>query len=659
MNRLAEEKSPYLRQHAGNPVDWYPWGEEAFAKAKRENKPVFLSIGYSTCYWCHVMEKECFEVEDVAEVLNSGFVSVKVDREEHPEVDEIYMDAVMAMTGQGGWPMSVFLTPEREPFWGGTYVPRPHFLQLMEKISEAWKETPDQIRTGGKRLTQAIRDEAPPAASDSLAQAELFRRFEAQAESRYEPEFGGFSPAPKFPSGQTIRLLLRLYKETGTPQLLGMAERSLEAMACGGIYDQLGGGFHRYSTDERWLVPHFEKMLYDNALLVPAYLEAFQLTGRKMYADVARETLHYMLRDLKAPGGAFFSAEDAGEVGAEGEFYVWKLDELKKTLGERLMGFQASFPLSEMGNFEHGTNVLHLQDPKSWDRSRDSETSEARTFLLGSRSKRKRPHRDEKILTSWNGLALSALAFGYRVLGDERFLEAAKVAAAWIQANLWKDGVLLRRHCDGQSRYNGTASDYAFLIQGLIELYEASFDQKWLLWARELQDVLDRSFWNEMGSGYFTASHDEPGLITRKVDRHDGALPSPNSVAYGNLLRLSQFFLEPGLDDRASDLFFAHGDIPERIPLAVSCLLLGLHLRSGGGPRVLVIAGAKAQDRTHLLGAIRGKFLPNLILAAAEPDSSIPLLQGKSSQAGISIYICEDGVCHPPTSAKEALEGLS
>jgi uncharacterized protein YyaL (SSP411 family) len=658
-NRLAQEKSPYLQQHAHNPVDWYPWGEEAFAKAKRENKLVFLSIGYSTCYWCHVMEKECFEIEEVGAALNEKYVSIKVDREEHPEVDEIYMDAIIAMNGQGGWPMSVFLTPDRKPFYGGTYIPREHFLQLLDKIGQAWKETPDQIIKGGDGLTTAISESAPKPGDENIAQAELLGRFCAQADQRFDAEHGGFGGAPKFPSAQAIRLLMRIYQHQRHPKLLEMALRSLDRMAAGGIYDQLGGGFHRYAVDDKWLVPHFEKMLYDNALLVPAYLEAHWLTDRPRYAHVARETLDYMLRDLRAPGGAFFSAEDAGEVKKEGEFYVWQEAEVRAALGASFEKFASVYPVTKEGNFEHANNVLHISDFSKWEESQSLELRDLREKLLRVREKRPRPHRDSKILTAWNGLALSAFALGFRVLGDEKYLRAAEECARWLREHLFRGGVLLRRYCDGDSRYNGTAADYTFLIQGLLSLYEASFEPTWLLWARELQAHLDDEFWNEKGGGYFTASRKEEGLITRKIDRNDGALPSPNSVAYGNLLRLSQYFVDPALDDRAAELFLAHGEHPEKNPLGLPTLLLGLYLRQHGGPRLCVLTGAAIPKRRELLAKLQKRFLPDLMLAGMEgnPPAGIPVLEGKGA-ASPTIFLCEDGTCHPPRAAEDAIGSI-
>jgi uncharacterized protein YyaL (SSP411 family) len=656
-NRLAHEKSPYLKQHANNPVDWFAWGEEAFAKARKENKPIFLSIGYSTCYWCHVMERDSFEHAEVGVALNANFVSVKVDREEHPEVDEIYMEAVMAMTGQGGWPMSVFLTPDLKPFWGATYIPRANFLDLCGKVQEAWKNTPDQILAGGEKLAKSLAETRPEPATN-VTQLELFRRFGMQAEQRFDFANGGFGGTPKFPSSQAIRLMLRIYRENKSSRMLEMAEKSLQRMACGGIYDQLGGGFHRYSVDAQWLVPHFEKMLYDNALLVPAYLEAHQLTGKPLYAQVARETLDYLLRDMKAPGGAFFSAEDAGEVGKEGEFYVWKEAELREALGGDFAAFSAAYAVTAAGNFEHATNVLHVPDPAGWDQSRSEKLRPVRERLLTLRGKRARPHRDAKILTGWNGLALGAFAHAYRVLGEERYLRAAEEVAGWIREHLYRNGRLLRRHCEGESRFYGTAADYAFLIQGLLGLYEANFEPTWLLWARELQTRLDQDFWAN-GGGYFTAAADEKNLIARKIDRTDGAVPSANSISYGNLIRLSQYFVDSALDDQAAELFEAHGGAPEKFPVGLPTLLMGLCLRSHGGPRLLVLSGANPAEWKELLAKLRQKFEPNLILAGMEatPPGTIPVLTGKEASRPTA-FLCDDGTCHQPRPADDAIEAL-
>jgi uncharacterized protein YyaL (SSP411 family) len=659
MNRLGKEKSPYLLQHAENPVDWYPWGSEAFAAARAGNKPIFLSIGYSTCYWCHVMEKECFEQADVAGAL-SDFVSIKVDREEHPEIDEIYMSAVMAMTGRGGWPMSVMLTPDLKPFWGGTYLPKEHFLALCAKVQEVWQGDPKQILQTGDQLSAALAQMdkgGEPVAG--LPDQEIFRRFLIQANETFDPEEGGFSPAPKFPSTSVIRTLLRLSRFPSTfdqkHSALEMAEKSLEAMACGGIFDHLGGGFHRYSVDDRWLVPHFEKMLYDNGLCAVTYLEAYQLTGRELYAGVARETLDYILRDMKAPGGAFYAAEDAGPVGREGEFYVWKFAELESL--PQFKPFFRHFSVIPEGNFEHGNNVLCLGEADDWEPSRSGEVKEARAELLSRRAKRARPHRDEKILTAWNGLALNALALGAAALNEPRYLAAAEECAAFIKAKLWNGKALYRRYAGGEAKYLGTASDYAFLIDGLIQLYQAGFREEHLLWAKELQGVLDAEFWDEKEGAYFTAARAEENLLVRKKDRHDGAIPSPNSVSYRNLLALAQYFAEPAYGERAAKVLAYIRPALEGMPFAVPEAGVGLYFHHRG-ENLVVLSGVSDEAVDSLRG-----FLPESLLARVSgKDSAIPALKGKGG-GDPTVYLCQKGVCRPPAPFEsgigEFLSGLS
>lgn len=648
-NRLAQEKSPYLLQHAENPVDWYPWGEEAFAKARAEHKPIFLSIGYSTCYWCHVMEKECFEKKDVAQALQN-FVAVKVDREEHPEVDEIYMDAVVAMTGHGGWPMSVFLTSELQPFWGGTYIPHEHFLQLLDKISTFWRDQREQLKNGGKSVVQALleREKREGLLAQGASDIEIFSRFEEQCAANFDEVHGGFGAAPKFPSSMSLRLLLRL----GGEKNMAMAERTLESMACGGIYDQIGGGFHRYATDEKWLVPHFEKMLYDNALLAHVYAEAFQRTGKSLYADVTRATLDYMLRDLRSPTGAFFSAEDAGEVKREGEFYVWSFSELEKTLGPDFDEFRRIYPVSQAGNFEHGTNILHLANAGDWPVAQSDRLPVIREKLLAERSSRPRPHRDEKILTAWNGLAIAAFAHAGSALGEERYVTAAAQAASWIRENLARGPRLLRRHAGGESGLEGTAADYVYLIDGLLHLYQATFDAQWLSWARELQRTFDADFWDEKG-GYFTAARHEPNLVIRKKDRADGALPSPNSVACRNLVRLAEYFLDPALSERARVLMNFQRPLLERSPFGLAAAAQALFLASA--PATVVIAGRDERKKNELARRLRTHFLPRLNIGLAG-SASVPLLAQKESREDCVGYLCRDRTCLSPLPAAKVLE---
>lgn len=647
-NRLATSTSPYLLQHASNPVDWYPWGEEAFEKARAEQKPIFLSIGYSTCYWCHMMAKETFAKRDVALALGD-FVAIKVDREEHPEVDEIYMDAVVAMTGQGGWPMSVFLTPDLKPFWGGTYIPHENFLQLLGKISGFWKDQRAQLVAGARSVMESLERRLARGRAEGVDDAEVFSRFESQCTSYFDAAHGGFGRAPKFPSPFVLRLLLRL----GGHRNLAMATRTLEAMASGGIYDQVGGGFHRYSTDEKWLVPHFEKMLSDNALLAFTYAEAYQSTRREIFAGVARETLDYLLRDLISPEGAFYAAEDAGEVKREGEFYTWRFEELRGLEG--LEHFSRLFPVSEAGNFEHGRNVLHLAHAGDWEESRSGSSQAFRAGLFALRAGRTRPHRDEKILTGWNGLAIAALAYGGSVLGEERFIEAAVRAASWMREKLWQEGSLLRVFSGGEARLVATAADYAYLIDGLIHLYQATFNTEWLVWARDLQQAFDTGYWDKENGGYFTAERYQQNLVIRKKDSADGALPAPSSVACANLIRLGEYFLEPELMARARSVLDFQRPLLEKSPLGLAAAGLALFLQRA--PSVLVVGGASERRKLELVRQLRGHFLPRLSLGTAD-GLAIPVLSGKDSKQDCVGYLCKDNTCLPPMPAHQALEIL-
>ena len=488
-NRLAREKSPYLLQHKENPVDWYPWGEEAFQKAKRENKPIFLSIGYSTCYWCHMMEKDSFERQDVAELLNKSFISVKVDREEHPDVDQIYMDAVVAITGQGGWPMSVFLTPDLKPFFGGTFFWRQQFMQLIGNIAGIWEREPEKVLESAKKIMEAL---TPTLSESPLPLDDLFQKAFDQLRQNFDPVHGGFGSAPKFPQSMNLFFLLSLYRRNGSQEALTMATQTLDAMAKGEIYDRVGGGFHRYATQADWREPHYEKMLYDNALLALTYLEASLVIPAKAGIHIAQETLDYVLREMTDAKGGFYSAQDAGEAGAEGEYYHWT----EKTVEEERM----------------------------------------------ARAKRPPPHIDDKIVTSLNGLMIAAMAKGYQVLKQEKYLKGARGAAYFVQKNLFKEGKLLRRFREGDARFQGTLDDYAFLIYGLLALHEVDTDSGWKRWAEVLQKTQDDLFWDQKACGYYFTSREEKNLIVRKITFHDGALPSGNAISALNLLRLSHPF---------------------------------------------------------------------------------------------------------------------
>lgn len=660
-NLLGHEKSPYLLQHRDNPVWWYPWGEEAFAAAERENKPIFLSIGYSTCYWCHVMEKDSFEKEDVAAVLNEHFISIKVDREERPDVDQLYMQAVVGLTGHGGWPMSVFLTPQREPFWGGTFFPRAQFLSILKQIHRAWTDERQQIGNSAAAITAFLKEQR-----ESAARGQVSGKLLAQALSEYGRSFdstdGGFGQAPKFPPSAQISLLLRIARRTKDATAASMAIRTLERMARGGLYDHIGGGFHRYSTDSEWLVPHFEKMLYDNALLVVSYLEAAQTQGGEAFAGIGESTLDYMIRDLRTKEGAFASAEDAGEVGKEGEFYVWTAQELRERLSPpQFLALSEFFEISETGNFEHGATILRLKEGIPWEQTRVEPISGVLETLRMIRSERPRPHLDDKVLTAWNALAISALAKGHQVLGKKEYLEAAQQTARFIRSALWREGKLLRRYRDGESRFDACLEDYAFLIAALVDLYQSDFDADWLVWARELQHQQDERFWDTSGGGYVFA--DSKDLIASHKEIIDGALPAGNSVAFLNNLRLYEVFAEPTFREHADALAAIYAGAAERFAAAVPKGLQGIDFMLEGGKAIVIIEGDGTGQGADLIRFVHRSFLPNAVLLydhhARSAKNDLELIRTRTAVDGkTTVFVCRDQRCELPVQDTVAAESL-
>ena len=665
MNRLAEQKSPYLIQHRHNPVNWYPWGEEAFEHAVAENKPIFLSIGYSTCYWCHVMEKESFEHDDVAKVLNDHFISIKVDREERPDVDSIYMNAVIAISGHGGWPLSVFLTPKLKPFFGATYFPRENFITLLENINEHWRREPQAILPVADRLADVIASEMR-SVETGATERELCDASYAELNRSFDEKFGGFGRAPKFPPSGSIRLLLRIdaRSSSGGGRAREMACFTLEKMARGGLYDHLGGGFHRYSVDNEWLVSHFEKMLYDNAQLAAAYLEGYQVSGNEMFASVARGTLDYVLRDMTHELGGFYSAEDAGEVGKEGEFYVWQEAELREALSaEEFESFSALYGVSAGGNFEHGANVLSLQPAFSWEAKSEATAANAIEKILALRALRKRPHLDDKIITSWNALMIGALATAYRTLGDDRYLAAAQKAANFIQSHLLRDGMLLRRYSGGEAGIAGFLDDYAFFIQALIDLYQADFDERWIRMAIDLQKKTDELFWDESGSAYFFAAAADASLIARRKEFFDGAEPSGNSVALHNILRLADFTLDRKYLARAGKLADSAGAAAQNYPSGFSALLCAFEYKLGAAKEIAIVPREAGKETRQLLDLLHRVFLPHKVVAVGNPaavddESALGIFRGREMKnCKTTFYICEAGACRLPTNdATEAFE---
>jgi uncharacterized protein len=581
-NRLINEKSPYLLQHAYNPVDWYPWGEEAFAKAKQEDKPIFLSIGYSTCHWCHVMERESFEDEEVAEVLNKNFISIKVDREERPDIDHIYMEVCQSMTGHGGWPMTIIMTPEQKPFFAGTYFPKNNYrgmeglMGLLDKVKNAWENNRNGILEYGDELVEAMNEvqKNRVVELDEQVMDKAYSQFQAQ----FDKVYGGFGSSPKFPKPHNLYFLLKYWKKTKEDLALQMVEKTLDSMYIGGIYDHIGFGFSRYSTDRKWLVPHFEKMLYDNALLTVAYLETYEVTKNKRYADIAEQILTYILRDMTSPEGAFYCAEDADSEGVEGKFYVWSVEEVNEVLGEEDgKRFSAHFDITMEGNFE-GKCIPNLIKTSS-EKEDEQFISNCREKLFKHRDKRVHPYKDDKILTSWNGLMIAAMAMGGRVLDKKEYTEAAEKAVGFIYNKLVReDGRLLARYREGEAAFSAYVDDYAFLTWGLIELYKATSNSKHIDKAVGLTEDLLEYFWDEKNGGLYIYGSDAEKLIIRPKDIYDGATPSGNSVSVVNLLRIGEITNNNVFKDKAEEILKAFSINIKDVPMAHTFSLIGLML---------------------------------------------------------------------------------
>ncbi|MBI4436043.1 MAG: thioredoxin domain-containing protein [Candidatus Omnitrophica bacterium] len=670
-NRLIHEKSPYLLQHAYNPVDWYPWGEEAFEKAKKEDKPIFLSVGYSTCHWCHVMEKESFEDSEVAKIMNDHFVSIKVDREERPDVDNIYMSFVMAMSGSGGWPLNVFLTPDRKPFYGGTYFPpvemwgRPSFKTLLLQIADAWKNQKGSLLESSNSLAEAFKEQSDRSSEKKFTLSEkTLEGGASQFASQYDGSYGGFGPAPKFPRSHTLSFLLRHWKRSGDPRALEMVEKTLQEMAKGGMYDHLGGGFHRYSTDGQWRIPHFEKMLYDQAILSRSYLEAYQVTKKQEYAATARDIFDYVLRDMQSPEGGFYSAEDADSAPdpkhpdekSEGAFYLWKKEEILKILGEEKgKAFSYRYGIEEEGG------VLYEAHPV------EDALSEEKKKLFSERTKRLRPHLDDKILVDWNGLMISSLAFGAQVLENPRYEKAAREAADFILEKLIReDGRLLHRYREKEAAILGTLEDYAFFIHGLLDLYEASFEVRYLESAKRLCIQMRDLFWDDKEGGFFLTGDDAEKLLLRPKELYDGAIPSGNSVAVLDLLRLGRFTMERSFEEKAKQLFDTFSAQIAQSPMHFPQLLIALHFALGPSKEI-VIAGEKEDPQTQaMLKTIYERFIPNKIVVLHPSgkegkaiESLVPFVASQDPMDGkTTAYVCENYVCNLPTNDVKVLESL-
>jgi uncharacterized protein YyaL (SSP411 family) len=716
-NRLAHEKSPYLLQHAHNPVDWYPWGEEAFAKARRENKPIFLSVGYSTCHWCHVMEHESFENEKVAAIMNREFVNIKVDREERPDVDRVYMTFVQATTGGGGWPLSVWLTPDLKPFVGGTYFPpedrygQPAFKKVLERIATAWKQDHDKIVEQGSKIVDALRESQSGAPGDGRIDGSILDAGFKQLDRSYDPKEGGFGNAPKFPRPVTLNFLTRFYvrdpKSDAGKHALDMALFTLRKMAAGGMHDQIGGGFHRYSVDRYWHVPHFEKMLYDQAQLADTYLDAFQITKDQQYESVARDILDYVARDMTAKEGGFFSAEDAdspvvAEIGssavastkaddpvhgktAEGAFYIWTKKEIDDALGDTAEIFDFQYGVQPHGNapegsdphdefrgknilIEHHTIADTAQHFKKSEQEIREVLAKGREKLFAIRAKRPRPHLDDKIITAWNGLMISAYARAAQVLDDPHYLAIAARAANFLKAHLCDSSrkILYRNYREGRSDIEGFADDYAFVIQGFLDLYEASFDVEWLKLAVELQETQDRLFYDEKNGGYFSTSGKDRSVFLRIKDDNDGAEPAASSVAALNLLRLSQIRNDQSMSEHAQKTIAAFATTFSHFPSAMPQMLVAVDY-SLSKPRQIVIAGEKdAPETKALVNEVHRHFQPNTILMVVDGGDGQKYLGEKNEAIRAmsrvdgkpAAYVCQDFTCKAPVTDPKKLAEL-
>lgn len=689
-NRLASEKSPYLLQHAHNPVDWYPWGEEAFNKAREEDKPIFLSIGYSTCHWCHVMEKESFEDAEVARLMNEAFVSIKVDREERPDIDNVYMAVAQAMTGRGGWPLTIVMTAEKKPFFSGTYFPKHArggqigMLELTSRIKDIWLERRQEVYAAAEQLTSTLNMPAGNVSEAALEPSVLHDAF-AQLAERFDSEHGGFGREPKFPTPHTLSFLLRYWKRSDNATALRMAEATLRAMRAGGIYDHVGYGFHRYSTDREWLVPHFEKMLYDQALLAMVYLEAYQETGNTMYADTAREIFTYVLRDMLDVGGAFYSAEDADSEGEEGKFYVWTQEEISAVLGEEDAALALKvFDIQPAGNFSDslrggytGANIPHFSasptdlsaqlgvDETVW----RARVEDIRSKLFARRAQRVRPHLDDKIIADWNGLMIAALALGAQVLDEPLYAEAAAKAADFVLATLRDDsGRLAHRYREGEVLPVAYLDDYAFLVWGLLELYEATFVVKYLRAALRLNAEMLSLYWDDEAGALFLTPLDGDQLIFRPREAYDGAVPSGNSVAALNLIRLARLTGAPELEERASRVFRFFSPNIKAAPVAHTQMLQALDFAFGPSYEVVIAGDPLSAETKTMLRAIRGNFLPNKVLllrdTTGEKPEIVKIAGFAADTVGIAgrttAYVCQDFACKSPTSdVDEMLSYLS
>ena len=668
MNRLANEQSPYLLQHADNPVDWYPWGKEAFKKAKELDRPIFLSIGYSTCHWCHVMEHESFEDDSVAKLLNDSFISIKVDREELPEIDHVYMSVCQAMTGGGGWPLTIVMTPAKEPFFAGTYFPkdkrggRSGLFQILPMIADAWNSKRQDIMTSVGQVKNYL-DQLNSKPAGNNFSTELINRAYDQFRNGFDEEYGGFFRAPKFPSPHNLIFLMRYHHSFDNKIALDMATKTLKQMRLGGIYDHIGFGFHRYSTDRHWLVPHFEKMLYDQAMIAMAYTEAYHITGEDIFAQTAREIFTYVLRDMTASEGGFFSAEDADSEGEEGKFYIWTEQEIKEVLGEDYgKEFNDIFSITTPGNYrdessgkETRLNIPHL---KNYNTNGSNEFESAREKLFNIREKRIHPLKDDKILTDWNGLMIAALAKAAIVLDEPVYLDAAEKAAEFVLHSISKGERLLKRYRNGVAALDAHLDDYAFMAWGLLELYEATFATKYLSQALDLMNIMVEDFWDDKNGGFFLGSDQSEKLIVRSKTAYDGAIPSGNSVAVMNMVKLTRITGNTNWAELAEKTIRAFSEDVNRAPTGYTLMLTGFMFDTQNSKEIVIVGDSRNRNTTKFLHTIRASYAPHKVLLFKDTSVSDNRLEQlanwTSTQNSINgkptAYVCKNFACNQPTS---------
>jgi uncharacterized protein YyaL (SSP411 family) len=677
-NRLIKEKSPYLLQHAYNPVNWFPWGPEAFEQAKKENKPIFLSIGYSTCHWCHVMERESFQDQEAAQLINEAFIPIKVDREERPDIDGIYMNVCQLLTGSGGWPLTIIMTPDKKPFFAATYIPktsrfgREGLLNLIPRISQMWNLRQEEIVEAAEQVIFSMKKLVTTSKGDMLNHETLDAAFQ-ELLKRFDHENGGFGHIPKFPTSHNFFFLLRYWKRKKNGEALGMVEKTLQAMRLGGIFDHIGFGFHRYSTDERWQVPHFEKMLYDQALLALAYTETYQVTKNKQHQKSAQEILDYVLRDMRSPEGGFYSAEDADSEGKEGKFYLWSWEEIDRILeNDEPELVSRVYNVEKAGNFleqatgrKTGANILYLRKPPN-EIAADLNISPdelikrmdaIRAKLFAARQEKARPLKDDKILTDWNGLMIAAFSMAAQVFERSKDLKAAQDAADFILDRLCpQEGKLRHRYREGKAEIDGFVNDYAFLVWGLLELYEATFNTRYLEQALRLNHYLLSHFWDKKEGGLFFTSASSESLFLRQKEAYDGAIPSGNSVAMMNLLRLGRITANPDLEEKASLISRAFSKTVSSSPSAFTQMLVALDFALGPTYEVVITGKSEAKDTKNMIRDLRREFIPNKVVLFHPAEEESPTIyrlapfirEQKRLEGKVTVYVCSNYACQQP-----------